>query len=246
MIFIDDREEVHKQQSKRIAHYIQSPHKIQRMEYADIAFSGNGPNGPTTIGIERKRFRDMIDSMASGRLTGHQFLGLMNSYDQVYILIEGLFKIGKDGHLRRPKGNSWVVVQVGNRPISAKYLYNYLNELFIMCHVGFTFTTSIMNSAFWIDGLYSWWQKKWDSHSALNQFYSPPPPARAFFRPPKELVRMIKEIEGVGWDRAKAIGRKYSSMKKLCEAKVEDLTKIEGIGKKLAGRILSSLRGGEL
>jgi len=244
MIWIDDREEVHKQEAKRISSHIQSPFEIKRMEYADIAFRGNGPEGPVAIGIERKRFRDMIDSLASGRLAGHQFLGLMNSYDHVYILVEGYFKIGNDGYLRRPKGNSWVVVQVGKRPIPASFLYNWLNELFITCNVGHTFTPSIHASAVWVDGLYKWWGKDWGQHSALQQFYAPPPPARAFFRPPTELVRMVKEIEGVGWEKAKEIGKRFSCMWELCQADIKELTQIKGIGPKLAGRILSSLKGG--
>lgn len=244
MIWIDDREEVHAKDSKKISHYLTSPFKVRRMEYADIAFQGNGPDGPVSIGIERKQFRDMIDSMASGRFSGHQFLGLMNSYDYVYILIEGLFKVGNDGYLRRPKGSSWVVVQLGNRSLSSKYLYNWLNEMSVMCQVRHEFQVSIKAAGLWIDGLYSWWQKPWDNHSAMNQFYVPPAPARAFFRPPSEFVRMIKEIEGVGWDKAKEIGRKYSCMEELCRATIKELMGVKGVGKVLAGRILSSLKGG--
>jgi excinuclease UvrABC nuclease subunit len=75
------------------------------------------------------------------------------------------------------------------------------------------------------------------------QFYTDKPPARAFFRKPKLMVRMIKEIEGVGWDRAKKIGRKYPTIMSLMCAEVKDICEIEGIGKKTASNILQALRG---
>jgi len=214
-------------------------------------FMGNGPDGPVSIGIERKRFRDLMDSISSGRLGGHQLLGLLNCYDHVYLLIEGSFKIGKDGLLRRPKGRSWVVVQLGSRSLPGSYMYNYLNELSIVCNVHHTFTGSERLSGLWIDGVYNWWTKPWEKHTALDQFYSPPPPKQAFFRTPKLLVRMIKEIEGVGWEKAKAVGRRYPSLKSLMRAEVNELSEIKvgrkqiRLGDKVAGKILHALKGGE-
>ena len=243
MILIDDREMVHKQESKKIANYIQSPYKIQRLEYGDMCIIGNGPEGKVSIGIERKRFRDLMDSISSGRLSGHQLIGLQNSYDYVYLLVEGIFKIGKDGYLRRPKGKSWVVVQLGNRPLTCNYLYNYLNTLSIFAHVITVFQPNIRISGLWLDSLYAWWTKPWKDHKSHMQFYHEQPPSKAFFRPPKLLVRMVKEIDGVGWDRAKAIGRKYSTIMSLMCAEPKELMEIKGIGKKLASTILTSLRG---
>ena len=56
---------------------------------------------------------------------------------------------------------------------------------------------------------------------------------------------MVKEIEGVGWERAKMIGRRYGNIMSLACADVKELTEVEGVGKVLAGRILNALRGGE-
>lgn len=262
-VFVDDRIG-----AKELVPYIHSHCAITRLEYADISFRGNGPHGPVSIGIERKRFRDLMDSISSGRLSGHQLIGLMNSYDYVYLLVEGLFKIGKDGYLRRPKGRSWVVVQLGNRSLTSKYMYNYLNELAIVTHIASVFTASPRLSALWIDGVYSWWTKQWDEHQALMQFFVDKPPPRAFFSTPKLLVRMVKEIEGVGWKKAKALGRKYATIKSLlnfdlieeylishginptllkearCYATsngIQKLIEVPGIGKKLANDILKSL-----
>lgn len=222
---------------------IKQPHALTRLEYADVMFTGYGPdNQPVTIGIERKRVRDLIDSISSGRLSGHQLIGLTNSYNYVYLLVEGIFKIGTDGYIRRPKGRSWVVCQVGDNPVTYQYITNYLNTLGIFAQVIVHFTPSIHASGLWIDGLYHWWSKKWEQHKSHMQFYSERP-SRAFFKEPKLLVRMVKEIEGVGWDRAKAIGRRFPNLMSLMVADYKDLLEIKGIGPKLASKILQSLRG---
>lgn len=242
-MLIDDREMVHKQASKRLPTYIKSEHTITRLEYGDISILGNGPKGKVAIGIERKRFRDLTDSIISGRLSGHQLIGLQNCYDFTYLLVEGLFKVGKDGYIRRPKGRGWVVCQIGDRPMTYQYLYNYLNTLSIFGQVIVQFTPSIRISGLWVDSIYHWWTKPWKDHKSHMQFYSERPPARAFFRKPKLVVRIVKEIEGVGWDRAKAIGRKYPTIMALMCAEAKELTEIEGIGKKTASNILQALRG---
>jgi len=186
VILIDDRVG-----AVELDKHLKQPHRVSRLEYADAWFAGNGPAGPVTVGIERKRFRDLMDSISSGRLSGHQLIGLQNSYDYIYLLVEGIFKIGKDGYLRRPKGKSWIVVQLGDRPLTCNYLYNYLNTLSIFARVIVQFTPSIRVSGLWLDSLYTWWSKPWKDHKSHMQFYAERPPSKAFFRPPKLLVRMV-------------------------------------------------------
>lgn len=244
MLYIDDRIG-----AKELSSEVKSPHIVKRLDYADVMFLGNGPTGPVSIGIERKRFRDLMNSMQTGRLSGHQLIGLKNSYDYVFLLIEGAFKIGKDGYLRRPKGKAWVVERLGDRSLPSSYMYNYLLELSIFAQVIVIFQFNIQCSALWIDGVYSWFQRSWESHHAHAQFEVDTGKEPSTFdniqRKPKLLVRMIKEIEGVGWVKAKALGRKYSDVVTMAFAEAEELTEVKGIGKELARRIGKALRTGE-
>lgn len=243
MLYIDDRIG-----AKELATEVQTPCTVKRLDYADIMFLGNGPTGKVSIGIERKRFRDLMNSMQTGRLSGHQLIGLKNSYDFVFLLVEGVFKIGKDGYLRRPKGQSWVVEQLGDRPLPSSYMYNYLLELSIFAQVIVVFQFNIQCSALWIDGAYSWFQRPWESHHAHAQFEidtgKEPSTFEEIQRKPKLLVRMIKEIEGVGWTKAKALGRKYSDVVTMAFEEPKELMKVKGIGKELAARIGKALRTG--
>jgi ERCC4-type nuclease len=67
--------------------------KIERMQFGDFSWLGNGPDGaPWSIGVERKTIGDMIQSITSDRFSGHQLPGLLNTYNAVYVLVEGLYR----------------------------------------------------------------------------------------------------------------------------------------------------------
>lgn len=55
----------------------------------------------------------------------------------------------------------------------------------------------------------------------------------------------LDEIPGVGPARAKALLRRFGSLKRLRAASPEEVAEIRGIGPGLAERILASLGGGE-
>ena len=54
-----------------------------------MSFTGQGPNGPVSVGIEYKRMGDALACMVGGRFTGHQLPGLRQSYQQYWLLVEG-------------------------------------------------------------------------------------------------------------------------------------------------------------
>jgi ERCC4-type nuclease len=237
-VLIDDRKG-----SKELQKYISSPSKLVRMGYGDFAFQGNGPNGTVGIGIERKSIPDLISSIVSGRLTGHQLIGLVNSYDYVSIVADGPIKTNKDGHVLIPKGkNKWVPVMLKDKPLSRSFLDNYLYSLFITTDIWSHFTPSAKQTGLWIDSQYDWWQKKWTEHKAHLGFYVPKPP-RPMFLKPSLVHRMIKEIDKVGWEKGLSISKNFRCMADIVLSDVNDLQKVPGVGKVLAQRILNSLWG---
>jgi len=77
-----------------------------KLEFGDLAFEGRGPHGACSIVIERKRITDLIQSMESRRLSGHQLPGMAERYDYCYLIVEGIWRPGQNGELEIRNG-SW-------------------------------------------------------------------------------------------------------------------------------------------
>jgi len=60
----------------------------KRLESGDAAFVGTGPQGSVSVGIERKKYDDLIRSWASGSLAD-QLRRMLETYDVVVLLQEG-------------------------------------------------------------------------------------------------------------------------------------------------------------
>lgn len=229
--------------SAELQPHISAPTTLARLEFADFAFLGNGPDSPVSIGIERKALRDLVSSIISGRLSGHQLIGLMNSYDYVYIVVDGPFKTGNDGYIRVPQGRkNWAALTVGSKPVPRALLDSYLNSLLVTCGIYHEFLWTNKLTGQWLTSLYKWWQKPWSSHKAHLGFHTPPP-KKTMFKKPTLVHRMIKEIDKVGWDKGLAISKKFSSIAEIVMSSEKDLMKVDGVGKILAKRIRNALWG---
>src|SRR5574341_1238250 len=105
MILLDDRAG-----SKDLAPFMPKsvPFTLTRLEYGDVAFSGRGPSGVCTVGVEIKKIPDLVDCIYSGRFAGHQLPGMLDTYDYCYLLVEGATRAGKLGTLEyRRAGGKW-------------------------------------------------------------------------------------------------------------------------------------------
>src|SRR3989304_2010126 len=101
---------------------------LTTLEYGDCAFSGNGPNGIIKIGVERKAISDLIQSINSGRLSGHQLPGLLETYDRVYLLVEGQWRGNrKDGIVEVFRHGKFK--PLGASRFTSKRIWGYLTAL---------------------------------------------------------------------------------------------------------------------
>ena len=105
MILVDDRagsKPIHK---LLVAAGI--PAELTRLEFGDFAFAGNGPdNASVAIGVEYKTLGDLINSVRTGRLTGHQLPGMRRTYAYSWLIIEGDWRSNEHGQIctwRGPK-----------------------------------------------------------------------------------------------------------------------------------------------
>jgi ERCC4-type nuclease len=170
MLFVDDRTG-----SKELYAPLCStglPVEMVRMDYADFAFLGRGVGGhPLNIGIERKRLSDLVDSLRSGRLSGHQLPGLLGpngAYDHAWLVVEGQYRIDAQGRiLVRGKASArhrkqWVLLP-GGMPASEMEKHVLTLELCAGCHV--RYTNSPEDTVHFLTHLYRWFtDKDFDQH----------------------------------------------------------------------------------
>ncbi len=66
------------------------PVEEAQLDYGDIAFLGRGVGGKQVfIGVEHKKVPDLVQSLTSGRLQGHQLPGMLTMYDRSWLCVEG-------------------------------------------------------------------------------------------------------------------------------------------------------------
>lgn len=247
------------------------PVTLTRLDYGDVSFLGMGPDGaPVTIGVEVKTIRDVVNSLATGRFAGHQLPGLVASFDQVHLLIEGLWRANaKSGLLeyRRKKG-TWEPVTAGTRRFMYRDLVTWLLTMQIKGGISVVQLSDWNQATLWLCTLYQWWTGKqgkegggWDGHKSHLAFHdgtrngTPYKRDRAAMmvnslslsdkalltRP--TLCRMVAaQLPSIGWEKSKAIAQRYRTVEELCAATPEELMELEGIGKTLARGIFESLR----
>lgn len=240
MILVDDRTG-----SAEIAPLLSSPNMVCRLNFADFAWSGEGPDGPTSIGVERKSLLDLLQSITTGRLSGHQMVGLTQDYDWVYLLVEGVWRPDRNSGLlqRINSKGKWVDAAQGSRRFMARDIYNFINTLRVMCNVVTVCTSNRWETAMWLDSAHGWWQKGWDQHKSHLQFQRPV--MHAQLTKPNLVTRMVSQLDGIGWDKARSIGKQFKSVEDLMEGEQEDFQSIPGIGPKLSKSIMEQLHIGE-
>ena len=235
MLLIDDR-----RGSAELADYIRIPHTITRLQYGDFMIEGNGPDeSPALIGIERKTITDLVASIQSGRLSGHQLIGMVNSYNYNDLLIEGLWRAEpKTGILQHYRKKRWRDVSPNKRKrYMAKGIYNYINTLSVKCGIIPVWTTDIEQTAHYVAAIHAWWTAKWSSHQSHQVQYNP----TAQLRRPTTFQKVVQSFDGVGPEKCKLIVERYGNIGEFIAAGLDDLTVI--LGKKLALKVDKQIEG---
>lgn len=239
---------------------------VQSLDSADLAWWGNGHDGPVLIGAERKIITDLIASMRSNRLSGHQLTGLLETYAFNYLIVEGVWRCGPEGTIQvkmwHDKGfcdicntahekrkYEWGPLRVGSRPVLFREVDHYLATL--EHRVGFTikYTTDEEQTAAYVVSRYRWWNDKdWYQHDSFEAVYAPYEP-RIQGRRGSFTRRIAGPVEVVaaqfpGVDKkAYEFGKLFKNVHEMVNADAKGIEKVEGIGKKGANRIYDWLRG---
>ena len=222
--------------------------EVGRLQFGDMSWLGNGPdNTPWMVGVERKTIHDMVSCIKTGRFSGHQLTGLLNTYNTVYLVVEGMFRPNpKTGVLETWRRGGWSAMYHGKQPFLYSMVAGYLASVTNMCGVVVVRTSTDAETVHAVLALYHWWvDKAWEEHSAHQSFYTPPRKRTVRVKPPL-VAKVASQLDDVEWVRAHRIADRYRSVVDFAHATREELMSIDGIGKVLADRIVKQLTGRDL
>ena len=141
------------------------PVELTTLDYGDATWLGKGPDGPLPVGVELKTIGDLLSSLVSGRLTGHQIPGMVQQYHQVWLVVEGMVKPDREtGELQQFRGSGWRPIELGRRRFTYHDFSAFLATLETKAGVHVRQTEGRWETACLLASLYRWWQKDWESH----------------------------------------------------------------------------------
>lgn len=240
MILIDSR-----QGSKEFVDLIAASYSptLCTLEFADFAFTGNGPDGDIFIGVERKTIPDLTASIRSGRFQAHQLPGMIKDYDRVYLLIEGITKPNDEGFISSLVGRQWKTYPNALQDRELAGLTTTLEEF---AGVRIIYSRFPRDSANRLQWLYSYWQKSYHSHTAhLAVKKISGIGHKIDLVSPNLITRVLAQLPGVGIKKARDVSKRIHTISQMASAPEEVWESIPGIGKKTAQKIVKSIQEGE-
>jgi ERCC4-type nuclease len=226
------------------------PTELTKLAFADFAFLGVGEGEvPVPVGIERKTIQDFLASMYNGRLPGHQLPGMLACYQDIYLVIEGLWRVDvKTNRVLVPQGKKKGKVVWGDLETGKAYgvTYGELEGMFITLEerggVRLRLTGHQHATARFVACLYRWWtQKPWSHHRSHLRFHSATADEALLTKPTLCRV-MAAQLPGVGMQRSGAVAEHFGSVAAMAQASEEEWLQIEGIGSVLAKRIVEAIQ----
>lgn len=217
----------------------QVPVELVPLPYGDACFVGRGPSGPEVIGVERKRIRDLVASLVSDRLMGHQLPGLVDAYRFRWVVVEGVYRTGASGYLEVPRGRGdWGLLEP--RLLGAG-LDGWLLTLQLRGGTFVQRTRDAEDTADWLSSLHAWWTgKAWHEHQ--GHLALPPQIDGPFGTKPSLLRKVAATLPGIGFERSADVEQAFVNVVDLVMAEEARWRTIKGIGPVLARGIVEALR----
>lgn len=209
--------------------------ELSRLDFGDVMFEGQGPDRKSvTIGIELKRMTDLISSIRSGRLSGHQLPGLVGPdsvYDYSWLVVEGQWRVNAYGQmlLFHGRGRGWQPVP-GRMTGSEleKYLLTY--ELCAGLHVRLTNRED--DTIHFIANLHRWWcDKAFDQHTSHLAPHRP-----GGVRPLSDFRQAVMAWPGVGRAVSLSAELSFKSIRRAANGTVDEWATLATLDKKHKAR----------
>lgn len=214
-----------------------SPSQIERLEYGDCCFTGASGQ---LIGIELKRINDCVSSLLSGRFADGQLPGMIEMYDVRYLIVEGYYRCDPEhGLIQGYRGGGWQDIISGRQRLTWQALDSWLTSIEVLGGVRIRRTTNEAETVRTIQSLYHWWQK--DEHRSLKVFNTAADAAAV--ERPGLLRRMAAQLPMIGWQRSADVAKKFSNVRNMALAELDDWTDIDGIGPGIAAKVWGAING---
>ena len=228
------------------------PVEETRLDSGDLAFLGRGERDTELfIGIEHKKVGDLINSLTTGRLSGHQLLAMTACYDRRWLVVEGEWRHDADGAVtmfgRRGRR------RVHGAPPAVE-LEKRLLTLQVRGGISVRHCPTRRDTVRFVLALYRFWtDKSLNEHRSHLALYDATPdmdPRLAI--PISDFRRIAAMIPGVGYRTSQAVEAAFEgSFRRMMLATEEDWAaiattddrgKTKRLGAAKAKKILEALR----
>lgn len=216
---------------------------VCRLEFGDLDFVGRGQYGGCAIAVERKRINDLVSSIQSKRLSGHQLPGMAKQYDYAYLIVEGAWRPGEHGQLEISNHGKWLAAYSGH--VMYRQIDNYLSTLEIKSGMIYRRTYNELETVAVVVDLMRWWEKPWDDHHSHDVKYQPadgPEGKRLRMIAPSQVELVARTLPGMD-RKAKRVSKMFATVSAMVAADEATWCQIEGIGKASARHIMEALHG---
>ena len=201
--------------------------ELTELSFGDVAFEGKGQhNTSVDIGIELKCLPDLISSLRTGRLAGHQMPGLLKTYEYTWLVIEGTWRPDRKGEvaLLRNRGwhsRTWQPLH-GRMTVSEMEKQVLTLELCGGLHV--RYTNNRRATLEFISTLFRWWtDKSMSKHQSHLAVHVP-----QGFSPISDFRQVVSRFPGIGLKTSLAVERHFhASLDRACTADVDEWAAIE-------------------
>lgn len=232
------------------------PVELTRLEYGDCAWVGAGHNGdPVSVGVEVKSLSDVLACIQDARFAGHQLPGLCRNFDEIWLLVIGVFKAReRDGVLvyqvqRGKSAGYWQDASHGRR---RSFLWHdlemWMQTLVHKAGVKIAVMDDYEMTANWVQVAYAWWQRGWDDHDSHLQLHDAMRDQlfdRALLVRPSLTRCVCAQLPSIGKEKSAAVAARFKSVKAMVEASEQEWMQVPGIGKGIARKVYVALRGGQ-
>lgn len=214
------------------------------LQFGDLFFVGRGEEGaPLAVAIEHKKLPDLVQSLNTDRLAGHQLTGLQQHFDRSYLIIEGEWDHDIEGRVIVPrKGFKSHMQPLKGAPFAAVLEQRVIN-LATRGGVTVRWTRSQKETVRFVAALYRYWSDRdLDEHSSHLAIYAPDLD-RSLLTPVSLKRRLASQLPGIGYVRSQAVDEHFPSIWAMVNASAEEWTTIEGVGKTTAEKVVAACRG---
>jgi ERCC4-type nuclease len=222
----------------------------KHLSAGDFCFAGEGPKGPALIGIERKRIKDVLSSIRTGRLS-EQLVRMLNYYDYSFLVLEGTFRTNwHSGILEDKYGRDYSPVYVGKSTFLGLELESALTSILSATPVRYLRTRSDRETVEWLISLNHAFSSPWDKQlskvTAIHQQEQYATVGKA-----STIRRVTNSLSGLGWEKSGTLEQNYASVWDMmstdsncpCIRPAKDYEKLPGFGKVISKRVWDQLHG---